>query len=85
VCVCAGITGTVSIDENGDRNADYSLLDMDPVSGKFQVVANYYGNRKEYDPVEGLSIHWAGGRTSPPPDTPVCGFDGSGCKTEGMY
>ncbi|XP_070182696.1 receptor-type guanylate cyclase gcy-28-like, partial [Littorina saxatilis] len=30
-----GITGTVSIDANGDRNADYSLLDLDPVSGKF--------------------------------------------------
>lgn len=37
VC-CAGITGTVSIDENGDRNADYSLLDMDPVTGNFQVL-----------------------------------------------
>ena len=36
--VLAGITGTVSIDENGDRNADYSLLDMDPDSGKFQVI-----------------------------------------------
>ena len=34
----AGITGTVSIDENGDRNADYSLLDMDPHTGKFQVI-----------------------------------------------
>ena len=32
----AGITGTVSIDENGDRNADYSLLDMNE-SGTFEV------------------------------------------------
>ena len=32
-----GITGNVSIDDNGDRNADYSLLDMDPVSGEFEV------------------------------------------------
>ena len=33
----AGITGTVSIDANGDRNADYSLLDMNPKNGEFQV------------------------------------------------
>jgi len=33
-----GITGTVSIDANGDRNADYSLLDMDPNTGQFRVI-----------------------------------------------
>ena len=33
-----GISGNVSIDENGDRNADYSLLDMDPITGIFQVM-----------------------------------------------
>ena len=33
-----GITGNVSIDDNGDRNADYSLLDMtDPKTGRFEV------------------------------------------------
>ena len=32
----SGITGTVSIDENGDRNADYSLLDMNE-TGTFHV------------------------------------------------
>ena len=31
-----GITGTVSIDANGDRNADYSLLDMNE-EGDFKV------------------------------------------------
>ncbi|ELT96795.1 hypothetical protein CAPTEDRAFT_124162 [Capitella teleta] len=76
-----GITGTVSIDENGDRNADYSLLDLNPNTDSFEasVVANYFGNRKIYEPVRGKKIHWAGGRTEPPPDTPKCGFDGSGC------
>ena len=33
-----GISGNVSIDVNGDRNADYSLLDMDPATGLFQVL-----------------------------------------------
>ncbi|PVD36154.1 hypothetical protein C0Q70_03127 [Pomacea canaliculata] len=77
-----GITGNVSIDANGDRNADYSLLDLNPQTGKFEVVANYYGNKKRYEAVPGKSIHWAGGRTGPPPDTPVCGFDGSKCPPE---
>ena len=35
--VFVGITGTVSIDDNGDRNADYSLLDMNPTTHKFEV------------------------------------------------
>ncbi|XP_041349917.1 atrial natriuretic peptide receptor 1-like isoform X1 [Gigantopelta aegis] len=77
-----GITGTVSIDSNGDRNADYSLLDLNPKTNKFEVVANYYGNKKEYEPVPGKTIHWAGGRTSAPPDTPKCGFDNSKCPPE---
>jgi len=33
----SGITGLVSIDANGDRNADYSLLDMNTSSGEFEV------------------------------------------------
>ena len=35
-----GITGNVSIDGNGDRQADYSLLDMDPETGNFEVRIN---------------------------------------------
>lgn len=77
-----GITGTVSIDSNGDRNADYSLLDMDPNTGKFEVVANYFGKDKKYMPVPNTEIHWAGNRKSAPPDTPKCGFDGAKCPPE---
>lgn len=32
-----GVTGFLKIDENGDRESDYSLWDMDPVQGDFQV------------------------------------------------
>ncbi|XP_059142963.1 receptor-type guanylate cyclase gcy-28-like [Physella acuta] len=74
-----GITGTVSIDANGDRNADYSLLDLDPETNTFEVVAEYFGNSKNYTPTPGKKIHWPGGRDGPPPDTPICGFDGSLC------
>ncbi|KAK3762528.1 hypothetical protein RRG08_005587, partial [Elysia crispata] len=75
----AGITGTVSIDANGDRNADYSLLDLRPETGSFEVVGNYFGTTKQYTPLPGKKILWAGGRVEPPPDVPKCGFDGSKC------
>lgn len=73
-----GITGNVTIDKNGDRISDYSLLDMDPETGYFHIVANYY-NRSGLKYVEGKTIHWAGGRTVPPLDKPECGFDNSLC------
>ncbi|XP_037036994.1 atrial natriuretic peptide receptor 1-like isoform X1 [Bradysia coprophila] len=73
-----GITGNVTIDSNGDRISDYSLLDMNPETGYFEIVANYF-NKTGLQYVEGKSIHWAGGRTEPPPDRPTCGFDNSLC------
>ena len=45
-----------------------------------QVVLSYYGQSREL--VKEKVIHWPGGKTSPPPDTPRCGFDGSRCITE---
>jgi len=74
-----GITGAVSIDEKGDRNGDYSLLDMDSTTGSFRAVGNYYGHRNKYEPIEGMKIEWSKGRFSIPPDKPDCGFDGLGC------
>uniref|UniRef100_A0A8D8TCN0 Guanylate cyclase n=3 Tax=Cacopsylla melanoneura TaxID=428564 RepID=A0A8D8TCN0_9HEMI len=71
-----GITGDVRIDENGDRDADYSILDLDPISGKFEVVAHYYGITRQYTPVSGKKIHWPG-EDGPMPDIPLCGFMGN--------
>ncbi|XP_055300663.1 atrial natriuretic peptide receptor 1-like isoform X3 [Sitodiplosis mosellana] len=73
-----GITGNVIIDKNGDRISEYSLLDMDPDTGYFHVVANYH-NHSGLEYVKGKKIHWSGGRTEPPPDKPECGFDNSLC------
>lgn len=33
----SGVTGNVSINDNGDRDADYALLDMNPETGRFDV------------------------------------------------
>lgn len=41
-----GITGDVNIDANGDRIADYSLLDMDPNTNEFKVREKRKEKRK---------------------------------------
>ncbi|CAG9860421.1 unnamed protein product [Phyllotreta striolata] len=71
----SGITGQVRIDSNGDRDADYSILDLNPLTGKFDVVGHYKGSSKEYIPVS--YIHWPGNRMEAPPDVPKCGFMGN--------
>ncbi|XP_010149825.1 PREDICTED: atrial natriuretic peptide receptor 1-like, partial [Eurypyga helias] len=70
-----GVTGFLKIDENGDRESDYSLWDMDPVRGDFQIVANYNGTTKKIQMVPGREIHWPGNVV--PSDIPPCGFDNS--------
>jgi hypothetical protein len=72
-----GITGHVRIDDNGDRDADYSVLDLDPITGRFEVVGHYYGLSRNYTPVKDKTIHWPGSREGPPPDIPPCGFMGN--------
>jgi atrial natriuretic peptide receptor A len=74
-----GITGNVTIDKNGDRLSDYSLLDMNPVTGQFEIVANYLHNAVGLEFVDGKKIHWPGDRDHPPEDHPKCGFDNSLC------
>ncbi|KAL3842511.1 hypothetical protein ACJMK2_020515 [Sinanodonta woodiana] len=70
------VTGTVIIDNNGDREMTYSVLDMNPTTGDFEVVANYFGDSPYYTPLPGKQIHWAGGRLTAPPNEPLCGFRG---------
>ncbi|XP_067395400.1 atrial natriuretic peptide receptor 1 isoform X1 [Emydura macquarii macquarii] len=70
-----GVTGFVKIDDNGDRESDYSLWDMDPVGGVFQVVYSYNGTTKRISAVLGREIHWPG--KGVPRDVPPCGFDNS--------
>lgn len=82
-----GVTGHVRIDDSGDRDADYSVLDLDPITGRFEVVAHYYGLSRNYTPVKGKTIHWPGSREGPPPDIPPCGFMGNDpeCHSNGKY
>ncbi|XP_021340544.1 atrial natriuretic peptide receptor 1-like [Mizuhopecten yessoensis] len=77
-----GIGGTIAIDHNGDRDTDFSLLDMDTSTGDFKVVGNYFGELKKFKFVDGVSIYWPQGR-GPPVNKPRCGFTGDApeCQT----
>lgn len=46
-----------------------------------QVIANYFGT---YKAVKGVHIRWPGGRTTPPKDSPDCGFQGELCINLGI-
>ncbi len=48
-CVLPGITGMVSMNPTGDRYSDYSLLDMDPDTGYFEVELE--NNRYSYSKI----------------------------------
>ncbi|XP_025031748.1 atrial natriuretic peptide receptor 2 [Python bivittatus] len=66
-----GVTGTVSMDQNNDRDTDFNLWAMaDVKSGEYQVVGHYIGSEKQ---LKWLGpIHWVKGE--PPLDNPPC-FD----------
>ncbi|XP_029437485.1 atrial natriuretic peptide receptor 1 isoform X2 [Rhinatrema bivittatum] len=69
-----GVSGFMTIDENGDRENDYSLWDMtDNLKGDFQIVSNYNGSLKKVIAVPGVEIHWPGNVI--PKDVPPCGFE----------
>jgi len=82
----AGLTGDIIINENGDREADYTLNDMDPETGFMIPIATYFGAKKTYERLKGYEITWSGGRTEAPPDIPKCGFlnDAPECREPGM-
>ncbi|XP_076308621.1 atrial natriuretic peptide receptor 1-like [Tachypleus tridentatus] len=79
-----GLTGDVYISKNGDREADYTLSDLDPKTGEMKPVALFLGSRREYQPIDGASVHWPGGK-GPPPEVPYCGFFGENpqCRVRG--
>ncbi|XP_077870368.1 atrial natriuretic peptide receptor 2-like [Saccoglossus kowalevskii] len=73
----------MTIDDNGDLDSDYMLLDMqyhDDDSYKLTTVGYYYGKDKVYVPKTDTEIQWPGGATEPPLDTPICGYKGELCR-----
>ncbi|XP_023678794.1 atrial natriuretic peptide receptor 3-like isoform X3 [Paramormyrops kingsleyae] len=51
-----GIAGQVSIDSNGDRNGDFSVMTMmDPEDGTYKAVLNYFGANGSLQTLPGFS------------------------------
>ncbi|KAL8204149.1 UNVERIFIED_CONTAM: Nitrogen permease regulator 2 [Gekko kuhli] len=67
-----GVTGTVSMDHNNDRETDFDMWAMANVeTGEYQVVGHYMGSEKQMNWLG--PIHWKKG--GPPLDNPPCVFD----------
>uniref|UniRef100_A0A8C7NF90 Guanylate cyclase n=1 Tax=Oncorhynchus mykiss TaxID=8022 RepID=A0A8C7NF90_ONCMY len=62
--------GLVQIDENGDRETDFALWDMNDTNTSIVLV--YNGSQKKLRALPGMDIQWPGGAA--PLDVPVCGF-----------
>ncbi|XP_037309025.2 atrial natriuretic peptide receptor 1 [Pungitius pungitius] len=65
-----GVTGKVHLDENGDRETDFALWDINATTNTFQIFLMY--NSAEERLTVDTQLSWPGGRA--PPDVPVCGF-----------
>ena len=85
VYLLTGLTGDILMNENGDREVDYTLNDLDPETGTMRPVATYFGSRRIMDKFPGVEIHWPKNK-GPPPNVPDCGFMGEAphCLPKGM-
>ncbi|XP_066274196.1 atrial natriuretic peptide receptor 1-like isoform X3 [Branchiostoma lanceolatum] len=65
----------IRIDELGDRDTDYTIVEMDNYTGKFKPFWDYMGFTKTLEKVSNQSMDWPG-RNTPNPEP--CGLRGSG-------
>lgn len=72
------------LNENGDREVDYTLNDLDTETGSMRAVATYYGARRMMDKLAGVEVQWPQNK-GPPPDKPFCGYMGEAahCQEQG--
>lgn len=62
------ISGDILINSNGDRETDYTLDDLDPETGQFRSVYNYFGSKRKIEKVAGITMHWPNKQNKPPTD-----------------
>ncbi|CAL8326929.1 unnamed protein product [Arctogadus glacialis] len=67
-----GIAGPVSMDANGDREQDFSVMAMTRPEGSYEVVANYFAINGSFQvlPAFNTDRFTLRGRRQPPPPTP---------------
>nr|XP_020486421.1 guanylate cyclase 2G-like [Labrus bergylta] len=76
-----GASGLVHFDEEGERNLDYSIYDLQHLgdSTKFVPILHYNSHTKTVSPTSMFtSVVWPKGR--PPSDNPECGFNNELCE-----
>ena len=81
-----GLTGEIMINENGDRELDYTLSDFNPETGIMQPILTYFGRRRKLDRVAGVEVHWPSSKGLPM-DVPHCGYfgDAKHCLNLGLF
>uniref|UniRef100_A0A8C1TPZ3 Natriuretic peptide receptor 3 n=1 Tax=Cyprinus carpio TaxID=7962 RepID=A0A8C1TPZ3_CYPCA len=66
-----GIAGQVSLDANGDRNGDFSVIRMtDPEAGTHETVMSYFGTNGSFQIMPGFKREWFSLRIAPEPQHP---------------
>nr|XP_061787653.1 guanylate cyclase 2G-like [Nerophis lumbriciformis] len=76
-----GASGLVHFDEDGERNLDYSIYDLQYTTGTaaFVPILNFDSSIKRIRPTAMFSsVVWPKGR--PPSDNPECGFNNELCE-----
>ncbi|RWS29532.1 atrial natriuretic peptide receptor 1-like protein, partial [Leptotrombidium deliense] len=78
-----GVLGDIYIDSNGDREADFTISDLNDESLTMQAVGIYSAHTDELNMFNASEIRWPNGKA--PNDEPVCGFDGLKCAQSHQY
>ncbi|KAM9837894.1 guanylate cyclase 2G [Aulostomus maculatus] len=76
-----GASGLVHFDEEGERNLDYSIYDLQHIGGitKFVPILHFDSHTKIVRPTSMFgSVVWPKGK--PPSDNPECGFNNELCE-----
>uniref|UniRef100_A0A668AS63 Guanylate cyclase n=1 Tax=Myripristis murdjan TaxID=586833 RepID=A0A668AS63_9TELE len=79
--VVAGASGLVHFDDEGERNLDYAIYDLQHTEDttKFMPILNFDSQTKTVRPTSRFaSVVWPKGK--PPSDNPECGFNNELCE-----
>ena len=57
-------SGTIHINSNGDRLADFQLFQFKPDIGELVLVQQFHGQKRSIMPVAGQQIFWKYGKWS---------------------
>ena len=80
------MTGTVAIDQSGDRMLSLQLRNIqNGIQKKYVRIADYFGMTGKLEFRKGSTIVWPGPTSDVPLGRPECGFDNELCNDESGY